>query len=361
MIEKIQNLLEKQGYLIIESNVPFVKLYVRYEMSSAKVIQLLDCISDVPLTVDQYKVICSKSREHIRDMGYETIDFLTLIVTPHLGEARKFILNDDHCWIVNSDTMSVIVYDNEPDDFYGLRALIESEAIDKIPESEVYYERNSSRGYSGYYDNTSVQRSSFAQEFTPINTAIVIFNVIVFFVMSFSGSTEDVEFMLSHGAMFVPAVLEDGQIYRFITCMFLHFGFMHLAGNMVVLLFLGDNVERATGRIRFVLIYLLGGMFGSLGSFLYALVYNPGIVSAGASGAIFAIIGALLWLVIRNKGRLEDMTTLRMCVLIAYALYNGFTSENVDMAAHLFGFLGGFLLAVLLYRKRDEYNRSLTA
>ncbi|MBR1909867.1 MAG: rhomboid family intramembrane serine protease [Lachnospiraceae bacterium] len=183
---------------------------------------------------------------------------------------------------------------------------------------------------------------------------MVIFNVIVFFVMTFAGSTEDIEFMLDHGAMFVPAILEDGQIYRFITCIFIHFGFMHLAGNMVVLLFLGDNVERATGKLKFLLIYLLGGIFGSIGSFTYALVYNPGIVSAGASGAIFAVIGALLWLVIRNKGRLEDMTTLRMCVLIAYALYNGFTSENVDMAAHLFGFLGGFLIAVLLYRKNDR-------
>ncbi len=354
MVEKIQNLLEKQGYLPIESNVPFVKLYVRYEMSFAKVIQLLDCTEEVPLTVEQYTVFCDKSKEHIREMGYESIDFLTLIVTPFLNEAKKFILNDNHCWIVNSGTMTVIVYDNEPDEFYGLRRAIESESIAKEPESEVYYERNASRGYTGYYDNTPRQTKSFAQEFTPVNTAMVIFNVIVFFAMTFAGSTEDIEFMLNHGAMFVPAILEDGQIYRFITCIFIHFGFMHLAGNMVVLLFLGDNVERATGKLKFLLIYLLGGIFGSIGSFTYALVYNPGIVSAGASGAIFAVIGALLWLVIRNKGRLEDMTTLRMCVLIAYALYNGFTSENVDMAAHLFGFLGGFLIAVLLYRKNDR-------
>ena len=64
---------------------------------------------------------------------------------------------------------------------------------------------------------------------------------------------------------------------------------------------------------------------------------------------------------IRNKGRLEDMTTLRMCVLIAYALYNGITSENVDMAAHLFGLIGGFLAAVVLYRKKGPQmnNRSI--
>ena len=92
MIEKIQNLLEQQGYLKIESNVPFVKLFVQYEMSSAKVIQVLDCIDVIPLTTDQYTVFCEKSKEHIRERGYESIDFLTLIVTQWVGEARKFVI-----------------------------------------------------------------------------------------------------------------------------------------------------------------------------------------------------------------------------------------------------------------------------
>lgn len=354
MIEKIRTLLESQGYLKIESNVPFVSLYVQYEISSARVIQVLDCVDEVPITVEQYTVFCKKSKEHIRERGYEAIDFLTIVVTPWIDEARKFILNDDHCWIVNSVTMSVVLYDNEPDDFYGLRGLIESESFAGPAQSEVYYESEPDRGYAGYYDNTPRHDRSVFEEFTPVNTALVIINVLVFAIMSFFGSTEDVEFMLGHGAMFVPAVLEDGQFYRFFTCMFLHFGFMHLAGNMVVLMFLGDNVERAVGKVKYVLIYILGGLCGSIGSFVYALIYNPGIVSAGASGAIFALIGALLWMVIRNKGRLEDMTTLRMCVLIAYALYNGITSEHVDMSAHLFGLLGGFAAAVLLYRKNDR-------
>ncbi len=354
MIEKIQDLLEKQGYLKIESNVPFVKLFVQYELSCAKVIQVLDCVDEIPITTDQYTVFCAKSKEHIRDRGYEAIEFLTLIVTPWITEARKFVLNDDHCWIVNSNTMALILYDNEPDDFYGLRQLIESQAIPAAGDVPVNDAQEGAGGYAGYYDSNPRQEKSFAQEFTPVNTALVIINVMVFFGMSFIGSTENVEFMLEHGAMFVPYVLENGQFYRFFTCMFLHFGFMHLMGNMVVLMFLGDNVERAVGKVKFILIYLLGGLFGSIGSFVYALLYNPGIVSAGASGAIFAIIGALLWLVIRNKGKLEDMTTLRMCVLIAYALYNGITSENVDMAAHLFGLVGGFLAAIVLYRKNDR-------
>ena len=187
-------------------------------------------------------------------------------------------------------------------------------------------------------------------DFTPVNTAMVIINVAVFIFLSLAGSTEDVDFMVGHGAMFVPLVLENGEYYRFFTCMFIHFGFMHLVGNMTVLLFLGDNVERCAGRVRYLIIYLLGGLIGSIGSFAFALLYDQRIVSAGASGAIFALIGALLWMVIKNKGHLEDMTVLKMCVLIVYALYSGFTSQNIDMAAHLFGLAGGFLIAMIVYR-----------
>ena len=193
-------------------------------------------------------------------------------------------------------------------------------------------------------------------DFTPVNTAMVIINVAVFIFMSLIGSTEDIDFMIGHGAMYVPSVLQDSQYYRFFTCMFLHFGFMHLVGNMTVLLFLGDNVERASGRIRYILIYILGGLAGSIGSFGYAFIHNQGIVSAGASGCIFSLIGALLWMVIKNKGQLEDLNVPKMFVLIAYALYSGITSENVDMAAHLFGLFGGFLIAIPLYKKEDDWS-----
>ena len=353
MVEKIQNLLEKQGYLKIESNVPFVKLFVSYEMSSAKVIQVLDCVDIIPITTDQYTVFCEKSKEHIRNRGYESIDFLTLIVTPWVGEARKFVLNDDHCWIINSNTMALILYDNEPDDFFGLRSVLESASEGVVPPSEENFVRKPAGGYTGYYDSNPRQERSFSQEFTLVNTVLVMINVAVFFSMVFAGANRFDSF-LEKGGMFVPAIIGDGQYYRLFTCLFLHFNFMHLVGNMVVLMFLGDNVERAVGKVRYLLIYLLAGLIGSIGSFFYALIYNQGILSAGASGAIFGVIGALLWLVIRNKGKLEDMTILRMCVLIAYALYNGIRSENVDMAAHLFGLIGGFLLAILLYRKKDR-------
>ena len=356
MISKIHETLISLKYLRIESNVPFITLFAQFDISSAKVIQVIDCEESIPITQEQYLVFCQKAKEHIRDRGFEDIEFLSLIVTGDISEARKFVLDDDRCWIYDSINGSVVIYDNEPEDFYGLKRILDGLYVKGTGiygdfEDESVPEKGS---YKGYYKNDSLSSNSFIEQLTPVNTILVIINVIVFFWMTFTGSTEDVEFMIGHGTMFVPSIIVDKEYYRFFTCFFQHFGFSHLAGNMVVLLFLGDNVERAVGTVKYLILYIFSGLIGSVGSFLYAYVYNQGIVSAGASGAIFGIIGAMLLIVIKNRGKHEEMTTLRVCVLIAYALYNGLTSENVDMAAHLFGLFGGFLLALLIYRREDK-------
>lgn len=357
MIKQIQDILSKSEYKFISSNLPFVSMHVKYEDDRAKVIQLIDCENEIKLTVQQFQAFCDKAREYISNKGYSEVEMLSIVVTSKAVEAKKFILSDDKCWIVDTVDDKVLIFDNQPSDFHGLLdelwKCIDEDRLLKENQIDISDEIKDTVPDGNNKRKISVPRS-FYDEFTLVNTSLVAFNILVFIITSLLGSTKDVDFMIAHGAMYVPAVINEKQIYRFITCIFLHFGFVHMMGNMVVLLFLGDNVERIIGRYKFLAIYIIGGVIGSIGSFLYALVYNNGIVSAGASGAIFALIGALLWLVIRNKGRIEEMTTLRVCVLIAYALYNGFISENVDMAAHLFGLVSGFLMAMILYRKSSN-------
>ena len=82
-------------------------------------------------------------------------------------------------------------------------------------------------------------------------------------------------------------------------------------------------------------------------------------VSAGASGAIFGVMGGLLWAVIANRGRLEDLTSQRMGIFIVLSLYYGFVSTGVDNAAHIGGAVTGFLLSIIMYKKkrrRDNYD-----
>ena len=81
-----------------------------------------------------------------------------------------------------------------------------------------------------------------------VNCTIIAINVIYFLYLEIAGSSENTAFMISKGAMYAPLVLEEGQYYRLLTAVFMHFGINHIMNNMLVLFFLGDNLERALGR-----------------------------------------------------------------------------------------------------------------
>lgn len=158
--------------------------------------------------------------------------------------------------------------------------------------------------------------------------------------------------MMEHGAMYVPYLMNGERYYTLITSMFLHFGFSHLMNNMVMLLVIGYSLEPEIGKIRFLLIYLGSGLMGNLVSAWFDVNQGSYAVSAGASGAIFGIVGALLYVAIRNHGRVGEISTRGLVLMAGLSLYYGFTAQGVDNAAHIGGLVSGFLLAVLTYWKR---------
>lgn len=184
-----------------------------------------------------------------------------------------------------------------------------------------------------------------------VNLCIVAANVLIFLLVELTGSSEDVEHMVDFGASWLPYIM-DGEYYRLFTCMFLHFGIYHLGNNMVVLLFLGDTLERLTGHLKYGLICLGGGLIGSMASCAHEYLSADYYVSAGASGCVFAVTGALLYIVIRERGLPGTLTVRRMMIMAALSVYNGVVSVGVDNYAHVGGLLGGFMLCALLYRKK---------
>lgn len=187
----------------------------------------------------------------------------------------------------------------------------------------------------------------------PCTILLAAVNVIVFFYLTFQGMTEDGAFMLEHGAMYVPYVLGEGEYYRLFSSMFMHFGFEHLVNNMVMLLVIGFTLEREIGTIKFLIIYLLSGLGGNILSAVWDVMLESFAVSAGASGAIFGIVGALLYVALRNRGRIGEMSGRGLVFMVILSLYYGFTGGGVDNFAHIGGLLVGFALSVLLYWKRQ--------
>ena len=152
--------------------------------------------------------------------------------------------------------------------------------------------------------------------------------------------------------MYEPLVTEGHEYYRLITSLFLHFGIQHLLNNMVMLGALGYQLENEIGRIKFLLIYFISGIGGNLCSLYWNVSHGEQVISAGASGAIFGLMGALLYIVAVNRGRLGRLSGRGMLIMVALSLYFGLTSSGVDNSAHVGGLICGILITVLLYRRK---------
>lgn len=183
---------------------------------------------------------------------------------------------------------------------------------------------------------------------------LIIVNITIFLILSLFGRTEDAGFMLEHGAAYEPYIVIQKEYYRLFTSMFLHFGIEHLLNNMVLLGALGWNLEMETGKIRFLIFYFVSGLAGNVVSLWWDIIRGQSAVSAGASGAVFGLMGALLYVVIANRGRLGRLSGRGMLFMVVLSLYFGFTSTGVDNSAHIGGLVSGFVLAVILYRPKKN-------
>ena len=189
-----------------------------------------------------------------------------------------------------------------------------------------------------------------------MNTFLILANLLVFFAVELTGSALSTSHMYRWGAAYAPAIVQGREYYRLVTSMFLHFGIQHLGNNMLVLFFLGDCLERNLGRWKYAFVYMAGGVGANLLSLFVELKQGQEVVSAGASGAVFAVIGALIYVVLVNKGRIENFTVRQLVLMAALSLYHGVTSVGIDNAAHFGGLICGLFLGILLYRKpRTRY------
>ena len=190
----------------------------------------------------------------------------------------------------------------------------------------------------------------------PVTALLILLNTLIFLSVEFTGGSENGQHMLECGAVYAPLIIEQGQWYRMITSMFLHFGAPHLINNMLVLFVLGQRLEPVTGKMKFLLIYILGGLGGNLISLIWDMRTGNYSLSAGASGAVFAVMGGMIYVIIRHRGRVADLNMKQMLLMAAFSLYFGFASGGVDNAAHAGGLLCGFIAAVIVYHPRKIWK-----
>lgn len=185
----------------------------------------------------------------------------------------------------------------------------------------------------------------------PATTALIVANLAVFAAMLFAGAGlwhAPNEVQLAWGANFGPAT-RDGEWWRLVSAMFLHFGVIHLGVNMLALEDVGRLVERMLGQGRFLALYFVAGIGGNLLSL--AMQGDRGI-SGGASGAVFGLFGALLVLLWRRRGAIEAREFRWLfwgaAGFAAMNIVLGMVVPGIDNGAHLGGLVGGALAALAL-------------
>jgi rhomboid protease GluP len=163
--------------------------------------------------------------------------------------------------------------------------------------------------------------------------------------MTAAGGSTNPEVLIRFGAK-ANVLIAQGQVWRLLTSIFLHIGPMHLFFNSYALFIFGVEVERVYGSARFLTIYLLAGLYGSLVSF----AFGPNL-SAGASGAIFGLLGVMVAYFRRHRETFGDWGRQRLFSLLGVAGFNlvlGFTVPGIDNLAHLGGLITGVVLGWLL-------------
>lgn len=360
MIAQIDFELKKAGYQYISVKPKEAGVYYKIENTTIYTIIGIADHKDFVTNVQQLEAIQTRVRElflnpygKIKEIPSDLIItqvFTHMLVitsrSSYYKEAAQLVRG---VWIVDEQSKQLVIYENQPGNFYGLKEKIEKILFSDYKSKEQEQKKQSSKVKFKNWKNDF----HFSTKKMPwVTIGIMVINFVVFFVTSILGDTTNAQFLLNHGGLYLPSVMIEGQWYRLLTSMFLHSGFLHILNNMFILYFTGEILELAIGKIKYSAIYLISGIGGGLLSLFVAYQSQNYVVSVGASGAIFGVIGALLWLVIAHRGKYKELTSSRMLIMIVLILFIGFTSTQIDNWGHIGGLVSGFLTSVLLYHRK---------
>lgn len=273
------------------------------------------------------------------------IIFLNIVINCDIDGSVNEFLNtfyfdseksrNDLCWFVDYNDKRIISGENQPSVILNIHKII----------NNAFYDNENINGLNFYQisQNAEYKKENLLKSKDSFLTFIVlIINLIVFTIMELNGGSENINNLIDFGALYPERVFKNGEIFRLFTNMFVHIGLAHIAANSLSLYILGTRSERYFGKALFLSIYILSGIGASVMSVLFT-----NSISAGASGAIFGIMGAMLThSIVRGK----SMGGFSAYFMVLFSLINigaGFFMSGVDNAGHIGGFLTGCITAFI--------------
>ncbi|MDD7983791.1 rhomboid family intramembrane serine protease [Lentisphaera marina] len=206
-----------------------------------------------------------------------------------------------------------------------------------------------------------MQNLDYSAKKTPVTTVIIALNILVF-VLMYGGeklniiNPQNLDVFIKWGSNRIFETID--QPWRLFTCAWLHFGILHIACNMYFLHAIGRLSEKLLGPVCYIIIYIFSAFMGSLASLLWNA---DGIISAGASGAVFGVVGMICAFLVMRRNEVpttafKSLKNSMMQIVVLNFLF-GMSVPGIDNAAHFGGLLGGFIGAAIMSRSLDPKKR----
>lgn len=204
-----------------------------------------------------------------------------------------------------------------------------------------------SEGCAGKDEDALFSRTESLKQYIkwyPVNAVLICIHLVLWGLMEWSNSSQDTVTLIQFGALFdLPNVKPEA--WRYLTAMFLHIGFAHLLFNCFAIYVFAPPLERMLGKWRYMVFYVVCGLAGNVVS----AVFHPDyFVSAGASGAIYGIYAAYLFLALFRKDIIDHQTKQTVITIVAVGFIYSLVVPNIDIYAHLGGFVGGLIAMALI-------------
>ncbi|WP_410511809.1 rhomboid family intramembrane serine protease [Paenibacillus sp. BR2-3] len=186
----------------------------------------------------------------------------------------------------------------------------------------------------------------------PVNCLLILANIIMFLILTLNGGSTDLYTLIDFGAI-VDVDPYKSELWRYLTAVFLHNGFAHLLFNSFALLVFAPPLERLLGWWRYALLYISGGVIANILTVAISsrdALIEGASVSVGASGAIYAVYGAFLYIAVMERATMDEGSRKTLYGLLVMGLIMSFAVPNINWVAHIGGLIAGFFLYGLIIR-----------
>ncbi|PKM49491.1 MAG: hypothetical protein CVV02_15795 [Firmicutes bacterium HGW-Firmicutes-7] len=338
LFDKINEYFIEREFQRIPTDSETVKMYATYQKSSLYLVNLIELDDEYKLDIEKYmhyKVLTKKQFLHVNS---DKVILLNIILTDN----AKSIYDD------------VNIPPELEEDFIDINWIIDTKAKELvIPNKQINSVIHLEKDLEAILGSDLVERIKLTKidRFPILTLLLILSNLGIWLAMEAAGGSTNSQVLIKFGALYTPLVIDGRQYWRLLTANFVHIGASHLFLNCFSLFIFGTRLEKYMSRFQFIGVYIGAALFGAGFSLTSHLFMNTVAITAGASGAIYGLIGSIIVCSKLSGKSIDGLTDYIMIIFFILGMAISLVSPNVDVNAHLGGFVGGILFTFAVLRK----------